>query len=54
MGDPIPIWVAPFEIDDNVPDEREIADTARHLKWGKSPGPLGIRSENLIQWLDAA
>jgi hypothetical protein len=53
-GDPIPIFVAPFEIDDNVPDEREIADTVRLLRWGKSPGPLGIRAEHLREWLNAA
>jgi hypothetical protein len=35
-GDPIPIYVAPFEIDDNAPDEGEIADTVRLLRWGKS------------------
>jgi hypothetical protein len=53
-GDPIPICVAPFEIDDNVPDEREIADTLRLLRWGKSPGPSGIRAEHLREWLNAA
>jgi hypothetical protein len=52
-GDPIPICVAPFEIDDNVPDEREIADTVRLLRWGKSPGPSGIRAEHLREWLNA-
>jgi hypothetical protein len=46
-GDPIPICVAPFEIDDNVPDEREIADSVKLLRWGKSPGPSGIRAEHL-------
>jgi hypothetical protein len=53
-GDPIPICVAPFEIDDNVPDEREIADTVRILRWGKSSGPLGIRAEHLGEWFNAA
>jgi hypothetical protein len=53
-GDPIPICVAPFEIDDNVPDEREIADTVRLLRWGKYPGPSGIRAEHLREWLNAA
>jgi hypothetical protein len=54
LGNPIPICVAPFEIDDNVPDEREIADTVRLLRWGKSPGPSGIRVEHLREWLNAA
>jgi hypothetical protein len=54
MGDPIPLCVAPFEIDDNVPDEREIAYTVRHLKWGKSPVPSGIREEYVREWLNAA
>jgi hypothetical protein len=53
-GDPIPICVAPFEIDDHVPDEREIADTVRLLRWGKSPGPSGTRAEHLREWLNAA
>jgi hypothetical protein len=53
-GDPIPICVAAFEIDDNVSDEREIADTVRLLRWGKSPGPSGIRAEHLREWLNAA
>jgi hypothetical protein len=53
-GDTIPICVAPFEIHDNVPDEREIADTVRLLRWGKSPGPSGIRAEHLREWLNAA
>jgi hypothetical protein len=53
-GDPIPICVAPFEIDDNVPDERGIADTVRLLRWGKSPGPSGIRAEHLREWLNAS
>jgi hypothetical protein len=37
-GDLIPIYVVLFEIDDNVPDEGEIADTVRLLRWGKSQG----------------
>jgi hypothetical protein len=53
-GDPIPVCVAPFEIDNNVPDERKIADTVRLLRWGKSPGPAGIRAEHLREWLNAA
>jgi hypothetical protein len=53
-GNPIPICVAPFEIDENVPDEGEIADTVRLLRWGKSPRPLGIRAAHLIEWLNAA
>jgi hypothetical protein len=47
-GDPIPICVAPFEIDENVSDEREIADTAILLRWGKSPGPSHQASERNI------
>jgi hypothetical protein len=53
-GDPIPICVATFEIDDNVPDEREIADTVILLRWGKYPGQSGIRAEHLREWLNAA
>jgi hypothetical protein len=53
-GDPIPICVAAFDIDDNVPDEREIADIVKLLRWGKPPGPSGIRAEHLREWLNAA
>jgi hypothetical protein len=53
-GDPIPILVAPFDLDDEVPKEREIEDTVRRLKLDKAPGPLGIKSEHLKVWLDAA
>jgi hypothetical protein len=53
-SDNIPICVAPFEIDDNVPDEKEIADTVRLLRWGKSPGPSVIRAKHLREWLNAA
>jgi exonuclease III len=53
-GDPIPICVAPFEIDDNVSDERKIADIVSLLRWGNPLGPSGIRAEHLREWLNAA
>jgi hypothetical protein len=52
--DLIPICVAALEIDYNAPDEREIADIVKLLRWGKPPGPSGIRAEDLREWLNAA
>ena len=48
------ILVAPFDIDDVVPDPDEIADAIRGLRNGKSPGPSNIRAEHLKEWLKEA
>jgi hypothetical protein len=53
-GEPIPILIAPFDVDDEAPKEGEIEDTVRRLKLGKAPGTLGIKSDHLKMWLDAA
>jgi hypothetical protein len=50
-GDPVPVLVAPFYVDDGVPLEGEIADTVRRMRNGKAPGPSGIRVEHLKEWL---
>jgi hypothetical protein len=38
---------APYDIDDTIPDEKEIATAVRQLKNGRVPGPSGIRAEYL-------
>ena len=43
----IPILIAPFDIDDSVPEDEEIAVAVRKLKNGKSPGPSKLRVEQL-------
>ena len=52
--DRIPILVAPFDIDDVVPEPDEIADAIRGLKNGKSPGPSKVRAEHLKEWVEEA
>jgi hypothetical protein len=46
-GEPVPVLVAPFDVDDGVPMEGEIADTVQHMRNGKAPVPSGIRVEHL-------
>ena len=52
--DRIPILVAPFDIDDVVPEPDKIADAIRGLKNGKSPGPSKDRAEHLKEWVKEA
>ena len=52
--DRIPILVAPFDIDDVVPEPDEIADAIRGLRNGKSPGPSKVRAEHLKEWVKEA
>jgi len=49
QGDPLP-GLQKFEIADDIPDEEEIATALGNLRTGKSPGPSGIRSEDLQKW----
>jgi hypothetical protein len=46
-GEPIPILVAPFDVDDEIPKEGEIKDKVERLKLGKAPEPPGIKLEHL-------
>jgi hypothetical protein len=50
-GEPVPVLVAPFDVDGDVPLEGDIADTVRHMRNDKAPGPSGIRVEHLKEWL---
>ena len=52
--DRIPILVAPFDIDDVVPEPDEIAEAIQGLKNGKSPRPSKIRAEHLKEWVEEA
>lgn len=50
-GEPIPILVSPFDVNDQVPDEKEIEEAVRRMRRGKAPGPSGLRAEDLKRWL---
>jgi len=39
-----------FDIPDHAPSEEEIAGALRRMRTGKSPGPSGIRTEDLRSW----
>ena len=52
--DPIPVLVAPYDVDDDVPTEDEIATAVKRLRNGKASGPSKIRAEQLKAWLEAA
>jgi hypothetical protein len=53
-GEPIPVHVSPFDIDDEIPTEAEIATAVRCLKTGKAPGHTGMRAEHLKAMLQRA
>ena len=48
------LLVAPFDIDDVVPEPDKIADAICGLKNGKSPGPSRVRAEHLKEWVREA
>ena len=53
-GEPIEVVVDPFPVLDTIPDEDEIANAVRRLRRGKAPGPTGLRTDQLKDWLQAA
>jgi exonuclease III len=53
-GDPIPVLVPRSDVDDAPPTEAEIASAVRRLRSGKVPGPSGIRTEHLKNFLKNA
>ena len=50
-GNPIPINVKPFAIDDSVPKEPEIRAVVKELRNGRAGGASGIKAEHIKQWL---
>jgi hypothetical protein len=52
-GGGIPIWVAHFEVNDDVPSEYKIEDVVRRMLCGKAPGPTVMRAEHFNEWLAA-
>jgi hypothetical protein len=53
-GNLIQTHITQCTINDELPDETEIADAVRKLKNGKAPGHSGIRAEHLKQLLNQA
>ena len=53
-GETLPAMVAPFDIDNSVPDNQEIQSVVKRLQLHKSPGPTGLTSNELRDWLEAA
>jgi hypothetical protein len=53
-GYPIPVLVAPFEVNDMTPTDKEIGATVGQLHSRNSPGHSGMRPEDLKEWRDAA
>ena len=52
--DRIPVLVAPFDIDDVVPEPSEIMEAVRRLRNGKAPGPSKVRAEHFEEWVEEA
>jgi hypothetical protein len=47
-GEPIPIMINPYSIDDSIPMDTEIGKAVGRLH--TSPGPTGIQAEDLKKW----
>jgi hypothetical protein len=54
FGNPIHTHIAHCAINDEIPNEQEIAEAVQKLKNGKAPGPSGIRAEHLKTLLNRA
>ena len=52
--DRIPVVVAPFDIDDVVPEPSEIMEAVRKLRNEKAPGPSKGRAEHFKEWVEEA
>jgi len=46
-----PMHVTPFSVADDPPTPSELADALHAMRLGRSPGPTGIRTEDLRRWL---
>ena len=52
-GKNIPIEVASFPVDDNIPGDEDIAKKVLQLQLHRAEGPSDMRAENLKMWLCA-
>ena len=53
-GDNIPPMVAPFDIDDSIPEAPEIRTAVMRLRLHKAPGPSGMTVQHIRDWLTTA
>jgi hypothetical protein len=53
-GYPIPVLVSPFYVNDMTPTDKEIGAAVRGLHSRNSPGPSGMRPDDLKEWWDTA
>jgi hypothetical protein len=53
-GPPVPVHIQPYNIDDTVPTEDEIATAVRRLGNGRAPGHTGLKAEDIKTWLKLA
>jgi hypothetical protein len=53
-GDQIPVLVSPFEVNDMNPTDKETGAALGRLHSRNSPGPSGMRPEDLKEWWDTA
>jgi hypothetical protein len=49
-GDPIPVHIAPADVDDYIPTPEEIYNAGRRVRRHIPPGPSRIRVEDLLYW----
>jgi hypothetical protein len=50
-GDPLPLHLAPAEINDGVPTDSKIRTVAGGLTNGRAGGASGMRAEHVKAWL---
>ena len=53
-GDSIPVDIAPFAVEDGVPEETEVEWAVKRLKNNRAGGASRMRAEDLKGWLAAA
>ena len=53
-GDSIPVEIAPFAVEDGVPEEAEAEWAVKRLQNNRAGGPSQMRAEDLKGWLAAA
>ena len=46
-GDPIPINVEPFDIEDSVPEDAELREVVTYFRNGRAGGSGGIKAEHI-------
>jgi hypothetical protein len=50
VGRNLLVNVTPYNIPDNIPDEKEIIEALHKLRKGRAAGPSGMKVESLLDW----